>query len=66
METGVKVREGRLRGGVWDEIEPSALRQCIIWRFHLLASIRGGCCAIKGVSRVCVSVCAYMCVCLHV
>lgn len=43
-----------------DEIEPSALRQCIIWRFHLLASIRGGCCAIKGVSNVCVPV--YVCV----
>lgn len=41
-----------------DEIEPSALRQCIIWRFHLLASIRGGGCAIKGVSEVCVPVCA--------
>lgn len=58
---GLKCEKGRLRG-VWDEIEPSALRQCIIWRFHLLASIRGGCCAIKGVSRVC----ACMCACLHV
>lgn len=44
-----------------DEIEPSALRQCIIWRFHLLASIRGGCDAIKGVSEVCVPVCPCEC-----
>lgn len=44
--------------GSGDEIEPSALRQCIIWRFHLLASIRGGRYAIKGVSEVCVPVCA--------
>ena len=60
METGVKVGEGRQRRiwGEGDEIEPSALRQCIIWRFHLPASIRGGCYAIKGVSEVCVPVCA--------
>lgn len=45
---------------MWDEIESSALRQCIIWRFHLLASISGGCCAIKGVNEVCVPV--YVCV----
>lgn len=65
METGVKVREGRLRRisgeGGGGEIEPSALRQCIIWRFHLLASIRGGCYAIKGVSEVCVPVCVRVC-----
>lgn len=46
---------GEREGG--DEIDSSALRQCIIWRFHLLASIRGGCYAIKGVSEVCVPVC---------
>lgn len=39
-----------------DESEASALRQCIIWQFHLLASIRGGSYAIKGVSGVCVPV----------
>lgn len=69
MEMGVKVWErrlGRRIKGEGDEIEPSALRQCIIWRFHLLASIRGGCCAIKEVSEVCVPVCAYMCVWVHV
>lgn len=65
--------EGRLKRverkgweGEGGEIEPSALRQCIIWRFHSLASIRGGCCAIKGVSRVCVPVCGCMWVFLHV
>lgn len=59
-----KAEKDKERG---DEIEPSALRQCIIWRFHLLASIRGGCCAIKGVSEVCGPVCAHVsmptCVC---
>ncbi|MED6289342.1 hypothetical protein CHARACLAT_001840 [Characodon lateralis] len=52
---------------MWDEIKSSALRQCIIWQFHLLASISGGCCAVKEVSEVvctCVRVCedAHMCV----
>lgn len=58
----MRVKSEKDKGSVGDEIEPSALRQCIIWRFHLLASIRGGCCAIKGVSEVCVPV--YVCVCM--